>query len=277
VQREIARLYVRDTQNLLLIYVHSPELRDDDGRLATLQYALQRGMEQVFQIEESEIAVERIGAGEHRAVLFWEAAEGGVGVLHRLVTEPDILSQLARAAIDRCHFETDTLADRSANADCARACYNCLMSYSNQRDHARLNRHAIKNFLAALGQSITHPRNAGRAYADQYHWLRALTDARSELERRFLDRVYATHRRLPDDAQKQLADYYAQPDFFYAPNVCVFCDGSVHDQPQQRVTDETVRRELKAKGYRVIVIRYDQNLEEQIKRHGDIFGQGINV
>ena len=119
--------------------------------------------------------------------------------------------------------------------------------------------------------------NAGRAYADQYHWLRALTDARSELERRFLDRVYATHRRLPDDAQKQLADYYAQPDFFYEPNVCVFCDGSVHDQPQQRVTDETVRRELKAKGYRVIVIRYDQNLEEQIKRHGDIFGQGINV
>jgi superfamily II DNA/RNA helicase len=270
VQREVVRLYVRDTQNLLLVYFHSPELRSDDNLLATLQFALQRGMELTFQIEESELAVERIGSGEQRALLFWEAAEGGVGVLGRLVSERDLLSQIARAALERCHFDPDTLEDR--HAECARACYDCLMSYSNQRDHPRLNRHLAKNVLAALTQCSTRARAAGRSYDDQYHWLRALTDTRSELERKFLDHLYTTKRRLPDEAQKQLSDYYAQPDFFYEPNVCVFCDGAVHDEPGRRAEDEGVRRELKNKGYRVVVIRYDADLEEQISNYSDIFG-----
>ena len=62
---------------------------------------------------------------------------------------------------------------------------------------------------------------------------------------------------------KPLADLLAVPDFFYAPNVCVYCHGSVHDEPQQRASDEAIRRELKARGYRVVVIRYDANIEGQ--------------
>lgn len=269
IQRDVARLYVRDTQNLLLVYLGVPAWREDEDLLSSLQYALQRGMELTFQVEESELAVERIGAGEHRALLFWEAAEGGVGVLRRLVSERDLVAQIARAALERCHFDPDTLDDQ--NAECARACYDCLMSYSNQRDHPRLNRHLAKDVLAILAQSSVQPRTAGRSYDEHYRWLRSLTDSRSELERRFLDHLYATKRRLPDEAQKQLSDYYAQPDFFYAPNVCVFCDGAVHDEPAQRAEDERVR-ELKDKGYRVVVIRYDQDLEEQVKQFVDVFG-----
>ncbi len=270
VQRDTVRLYVHDTQNLLLVYPTSPELRESDNVLASLQYALQRGIELTFQVEESELAVERIGSGEWRGLLFWEAAEGGAGVLRRLVAERDMLAQVARAGLERCHFDPVTLDDKKE--DCARACYDCLMSYTNQRDHSKLDRHLVTDLLAQLGQSITETRAAGRSYEEQSQALRALTDSRSDLERRFLDRLFETKRRLPDEAQKQLADYYAQPDFFYTPNVCVFCDGSVHDQTAVRAEDERVRRELKDKGYRVIVIRYDRDLAEQIANQPDIFG-----
>jgi hypothetical protein len=43
-----------------------------------------------------------------------------------------------------CHFDPDTLEDLKrapgANEDCEAACYDCLLSYYNQRDHRLLDR-----------------------------------------------------------------------------------------------------------------------------------------
>jgi hypothetical protein len=38
--------------------------------------------------------------------------------------------------------------------------------------------------------------------------------------------------------------------------------------------DEDSRTGLREKGYRVIVIRYDKDLEEQIRVYPDVFGRG---
>lgn len=267
--------FVSDTQNILLVSVLDPQLAANESWLASLQAALRRGIEVTFQIEESEIAAERIGAEDRRAILFSEVAEGGVGVLRRLVEERDALAQVAAEAVKRLHFDAGTLQD--TEADCARACYDCLLSYTNQWDHLRLDRHLVGAFLAQLKTSVALPQAEGRSYEEHYAWLRSFTDVRSELERRFLDQLYRTRRRLPDDAQRTLIDFACVPDFFYEPDVCVFCDGSVHDSSQQQAEDAALRGELRERGYRVVVIRYDCDLEEQIARHADVFGTAAGV
>jgi very-short-patch-repair endonuclease len=268
------RILVRDTRNILLL--RPPEtLARDDSALASLQYALQRATQAIFQVEEQELASERIGISTSRSILLWEAAEGGAGVLTRLVEDADALPRVAREALAICHFDPATGAQvPGAVESCAVACYDCLLSYANQPEHEILNRHIIKDFLLRLAGGTTRQGRGPRNYDAHYTWLRGLTDTRSDLERNFLDHLYRTGRRLPDSAQQDIEDYPARPDFYYADHhACIFCDGSVHDTPEQQAEDRRIRGDLVDRGYRVIVIRYDQELEAQVGRHPDVFGE----
>ncbi len=262
------RLMVNDTRNVMLLYPPD-SVKQDPSAVISLAYALKRGIEYVFQIEEQELAVELIGKEEQLAVMFWEAAEGGAGVLTRLAEDGGALAEVAKATLTICHFDesgNDTDAD-----ECARACYDCLLSYSNQPEHKHLNRHKIRDYLLQLGGGMTRLAHGQRDYEAHYRWLREQTDPASELERKFLDHLYHTNRKLPDYAQRSLADFYVRPDFYYEDgNVCVFCDGSVHDALEQQAEDRRARAALEDAGYRVVVIRYDQELEKQIERYRDV-------
>jgi len=123
------RPYVSDTRNLLLLRIAAEE--PDEDFLATLSYSLRRPIQVEYQIEEQEIAVERIGRDQQRRIILWEAAEGGIGVWERLIEEPGAVSKLARTALGLLHFDEITGNEvPGLNERCPAACYDCLLSYA---------------------------------------------------------------------------------------------------------------------------------------------------
>src|SRR3712207_8091538 len=62
-----------------------------------------------------------------------------------------LFRSVAREALRICHFDPDTGDELPEQAgECVRACYRCLLSYSNQPVHAQLNRGTIGDVLLGL-------------------------------------------------------------------------------------------------------------------------------
>jgi hypothetical protein len=219
-----------------------------------------------------------MGEGDYRRIIFWEAAEGGVGIWERLVNEPTSIAEVAHKALELCHFNGDTGDEVPDWKDkCGPACYECLLSYSNQLEHWRIDRRKIRDFLLVLTKSRLIETRGGRSRDEQYKWLTGGVDPASSFERGFLDHLYKNGHHLPDFAQYQpTPDVHVQADFYYerqvVPGVCVFVDGPHHDAPSALSRDQAVRGELGNLGFRVIVIRHNRTLATQVMENVDVFG-----
>lgn len=264
------RPYVRDTRNILLVQLDPAmrSMREADVLLTSLQYALQRAMARAFQVEDREIASSRVGEGDGQSILLWEAAEGGLGVFRFLVEEEQWLADIARLALELCHFGPDgsDLRPAAGPNPCLKACYDCLLSYDNQPDHLRVDRHVLRPLLLELAESRVELVRSQRPRNEHFQWLRRQTDARSPLEREVLDVIWQEGYRLPDHAQRRpVPELPCTPDFWYEPRLCLFCDGPHHDFPEQRQRDEALRAQLEARGFIVEVIRHDRSVVGQVR------------
>ena len=160
---------VEDRKNALLLRFPQRWLAElgpeRQNTLATIQHALARGMESVFQLEEGEILVEPApSSAERNALLFYESAEGGAGALAQLVNRNDGLMQVAAYALRTMHYDPASFGEAKGDLDrlsetgkweCVAGCYRCVLSYFNQPDHELIDRRdpAALSFLLRLAHA----------------------------------------------------------------------------------------------------------------------------
>jgi very-short-patch-repair endonuclease len=275
--------YVEDHRNALLL--HLDRSYGEEQRMAAM-YALKRAIEAVYQLESDELAAEPLPGrtGDHAwsQLLFFEAAEGGAGVLRRVATEDGQLRSVARKALELLHFDPDTGKDLRraphAREDCAQACYDCLLSYSNQWDHQQLDRHTIVGLLQRLSQATVEVGAGGEEHSEQ---LQRLKHQSNSLEQHFLDLLDEHGYRLPDEAQQLVDGYYVRPDFAYhtgGMDVAVFIDGPVHDNGYQQDKDEQARMKLQDEaGWLVLRFHHadgDDGWRATMDAYKNVFGPG---
>ena len=101
--------FVEDRRNCLIF---EPAERLDEVVFTSLQSALKKAIQAVYQLEDNEIGCEPLPSpDDRRQILFYEASEGGAGVLRRLLDEPDAFANVAREALRICHFHPETGSD----------------------------------------------------------------------------------------------------------------------------------------------------------------------
>ncbi|MCS6997428.1 MAG: DEAD/DEAH box helicase [Casimicrobiaceae bacterium] len=261
--------FVEDHRNVLIL---TPGRDFSASTMATLQSALRRGIEQTFQIEEAELIAEPLpNQDERRALLFYEAAEGGAGVLSRLASERDTLAEVSKRALRLMHFnvpdegikdvehlrelEEKHNAYGQAQRVCEAGCYRCLLSYYNQPDHALINRldtDALRLLVALANAEVVNVAPASVASAPQ------------GLLGRWLDSVERLGLRRPDATAVSLNEGAGVADAQYkSARALVFLTPPAPEL-MQYATDL---------GYRVLVFGEESSWPRLFAQHPEVFGR----
>ncbi|MBL7492506.1 DEAD/DEAH box helicase [Frankia sp. AgB1.9] len=291
---ELVIPYVQDRRNALILDWHGslPVGEAGNAPLASLQYALKRAVQVVYDLEDSELAAEALPTiSDRQRILLYESAEGGAGVLRHLLSD-GALDAVARTALGLLHFNLDG-SDRGApdgvDERCAQACYDCLLSYGNQTEHELLDRFAARPLLLGLADSSTglvqpepmqtvmpaqphSPTSAGQLLTPVSGGTVAAW-GRAAATERFVGWLRTNGYRLPDATGELIGAADARPDLHYRldfGNCAVFLDGAGEDN--QAGADAADR--LSALGWSVIDIGPEQEWATRVAALDSIFGPG---
>ncbi|GHJ06564.1 RNA helicase [Micromonospora humidisoli] len=255
--------YVEDRRNVLVLRLTRKASREE---AISLLYAVERGIEATFQVEDSELTGELLPDSEDQGrMLFIESAEGGAGVLRRLVEEPDKVSRVAAKALEIAHFDPETGDDMPQDVGddgdrCVQGCYDCLLSYSNQPFHKLVDRHLVVDVLLDLAASTTTNTSAGRPAAGLH-----LTGPAAD----FVAWLTQAGYRTPEGGREQVAG--ATPDLVYREQrAAVFVD--VPDEPYGEGRDDDAEENLIDAGWTPIRVPVG-GWQQAVDRYPGVFGQ----
>jgi very-short-patch-repair endonuclease len=263
--------YVEDTRNCLLFRSLLPL---DQQQMTSLRAALKSAIQVRYQLEDNELAAEPLpSADDCRLLLFYEATEGGAGVLRQLIDVPTAVAQVAREALHLCHFDPETGEDlrkapRSLE-ECEAACYHCLMTYANQREHRLLDRQSIREYLQALAMGKTSLQLPAMILGEQQHD-QLLGQAESEIEQIWLQELKHRGLFLPTLAHELVGKCQAKPDFFYQDaSLAIYVDG---DEKTRLERDAALAVKLENEGYMVLRFGEREKWDELFQEYQDLFG-----
>jgi superfamily II DNA/RNA helicase/very-short-patch-repair endonuclease len=258
-------LYIQPTKNL--------NLNPFEAGVITLMYAIKRGFENLFQVESNEMGVSLMGTDEEPNIFMYESAEGSLGVIAQMVKDTGYFKQLLKSIWEICHFDKPEEEQEKYGA----ASYADLLSFHNQRHHNIIDRYLIKNALETLMNAEVELKRSSlfKDYQHQYQELLKMIDPKSSTELKFLQYLHKNNLRLPDRTQVNMNKFGCNtiPDFVYSEEikVCVFCDGTPHDDPEIAAKDSIKRECLENLGFEVIVWHYLTPLNEFVSKYPHIF------
>jgi superfamily II DNA/RNA helicase len=264
------KLFTSDTANALYIQpIKSLGLKGGGHGVITLMFAIKRAIENYFQVESNEIGATLMGEEEAPNILIYEAAEGSLGVLSQIVDNPLLYKAIMNEAYKVCFYKNGV----EEEGDILPATYDDLLSYYNQYYHQQIDRNLIRDALKNLKESTVEilSNKSFSSYDEQYKFLHASRDHNSNTEEKFLKFLFEKGLKLPDEAQPKVASMFVRPDFYYKPNVYIFCDGTPHDDANIKKEDSEKRGALKNSGYQVLSWYYKDSLDDFIARRPDIF------
>jgi len=266
--------FVEDRRNCLIF---EPEKHLPVNVMASLTAALKNAIQVHFQLEDNELACEALpNRDERQLLLFYEASEGGAGILRQLIDDADAFGHVSRQALEICHFDPQTAEDRRraprSLEDCEAACYDCLMSYANQPDHKVLDRQTIRETLLELSNGLVQvsPVSASRSE----HMAQLQRQSGSDLERQWLIFLEKQRYRLPSRAQFLIESCKTRPDFVYEESLsAVYIDGSHHEYPERKSRDVTQTECMEDLGFTVIRFGLPNDWPDVISRYPHVFGK----
>jgi ATP-dependent helicase YprA (DUF1998 family) len=267
--------YVEDRRNSLII---EPKTAQAVEVITSLAHALKNAIQVAYQLEDDELACELLPNGNQpRYILLYEAAEGGAGVLRRLLKDPQAFPIVAREALRICHFNPDTGEDEGhapgVAENCEAACYDCLLSYSNQMVHRLLDRKAIRDLLLDFQKSSVSIAPAATPRSEHLLQLKRLCS--SKLEESWLMFLEDNNYHLPSSAQLFVDVCRTRPDFFYEEhNAAIYVDGPPHKYPERKQRDQAQTECMEDRGYVVIRFGVEDDWGVIVKKYPNIFGSG---